>query len=361
MELLVPTFAEFGPPAAWPHLPVPDYEHNALREGRLAEFCRRLEPDLLRHALETAEHVLLWDASSLQQPEVQAHGDRVVVLDPHFYLDVEATNHARLRHLLSHPEEQKARRENARHTYAEWSGQYRGVEIACLFLTGPSLEAGLSRPLPQNSLRIICNSLVKNQGFLEKIQPNLLVFADPAFHFGISRYAAAFRDSALRALSRYPGCMCLGPERYLPLLLGHFSQLAGRLIGIPEEGQGDFNFPNPGRFWVRSTGNILTHLMLPIASALAPEIHIFGADGRQPQDAGYWQHNPAAQFSGLLATIYQAHPSLERDQDIEAYYAAHCALVEQMIQKGEQEAGRRYFSETASFIPALSRRRRDSC
>jgi hypothetical protein len=44
---------------------------------------------------------------------------------------------------------------------------------------------------------------------------------------------------------------------------------------------GDFNFPDPEHFWVRATDNILTHLMLPIASALAPVIHVYGADGRQ--------------------------------------------------------------------------------
>jgi len=316
-----------------------------------------LEPGLLQEAFETADQVLVWNASCLQQSEVQAHLDRVLILDPHFYLDVEANNHARLRYLLSRQEEREAQRKNARRTYAEWFHQYTGVETACLFLTGPSLEAGLSRPLPGNSLRIICNSLVKNDAFLEKIQPDLLVFADPAFHLGISRYAAAFRDQALKALARYQGCMCMVPERYLPLLLGHFPQeLADRVIGMPEESEGDFNFPDPGKFWVRNTANILTHLMLPIASALAPEIRIFGADGRQPRDAGFWQHNPAAQFSGLLGTIYQAHPSLERDRDIEEYYAGHCAIVEQMMQKGEREAGRCYFSETPSFIPALSRR-----
>lgn len=356
-QVLVPAEAELSQPITWSHLSVPDYEFNALRESPLAEFCRVLEPNLLQEAFETTDGVLVWNASCLQHEEIQAHLDRVLIVDPHFYLDVEATHNAGLRYLISHQAERDAQRENARRSYAEWFRQYTGIETACLFLTGPSLEAGLSRPLPANSLRIICNSLVKNDAFLEKIQPNLLVFADPAFHFGISRYAAVFRDQALKALARYPGCMCIVPERYIPLLLGHFSQeLSGRLIGMPEEMEGDFNFPDPGQFWVRNTANILTHLMLPIASSLAPEIRIFGADGRQPRDAGFWQHNPAAQFGGLIETIYQAHPSLERDQDIEEYYAVHCAVVERMIQKGEQEAGRRYFSETPSFIPALSSR-----
>jgi hypothetical protein len=127
---------------------------------------------------------------------------------------------------------------------------------------------------------------------------------------------------------------------------------------MPEEIEEEFNFPNPDRFWVRDTNNILTHLMLPIASAVAQEIRIFGADGRQKQDAGYWQHNPTAQFSGLMGTVNQSHPSLERDRDIEEYYVAHCETVEQMIQKGERENGRRYVSETPSFIPALSKRTR---
>ncbi len=357
LKLLVPVEAALGESEAWSRLPVPEYEHNVLRTSSLAKFCRVLAPSRLQDAIETADLVLVWDASSLQPGGIEADPDRILILDPNYSLDIEASNHAGLRYRVSPQTERDARQEESRHAYGKWFRQYTGVETACLFLTGPSLEAGLSRPLPANSLRIICNSLVKNDAFLEKIQPNLLVFADPAFHFGISRYAAAFRDQALKALSRYPDCMCLVPERYLPLLLAHFSQvLSGRIIGMPDEIEVDFNFPEPGQFWVRHTANILTHLMLPIASALAPEIRIYGADGRQPRDAGFWQHNPAAQFGGLLETIYQAHPSLERDQDIEAYYAAHCANVEQITQKGEREAGRRYISETPSFIPALSSR-----
>jgi len=168
-QLLVPAEAELGQPTTWSHLSVPDYEYNALRESSLAKFCRVLEPGLLQEVLEIADHVLVWNVSYLQQAEIQAHHNRVLIIDPHFYLDVEATNHAGLRYLVSHQANLEAQRENARRLYAAWFQEQTGIETACLFLTGPSLEAGLSRPLPENSLRIICNSLVKNDAFLEKI------------------------------------------------------------------------------------------------------------------------------------------------------------------------------------------------
>jgi hypothetical protein len=356
-NLFVPAEFDFRSPGFWSDFAVPDYELDALRDSPLIQHCRRVEPNRLKHPLKTVDCVLVWEAGSLQQAQIQPLLDRVLVVDPHFYLDVEAANYARLRYLVSSQSKQEAWREASRRLFTEWFARYSGIETACLFLTGPSLEAGLSHPLPDNSLRIICNSLVKNKPLLEKIQPDLLVFADPAFHYGISKYAAAFREQALETLAAHPDCICIVPENYLPLLLGHFSiELTGRLIGMPVAMGQDFNFPDPARFWVRATENILTHLMLPIASAVAQEIHIFGADGRQKKDAGFWQHNPAAQFSGLIATVYQAHPSLERDRDIEAYYAVHCKTVEQLIQQGERQAGRRYIAETPSFIPALHNR-----
>jgi hypothetical protein len=267
---------------------------------------------------------------------------------------IPAVNHARLRYLIANHE--RGLLGGISHvSFSDIFQKFNGIRDACLFLTGPSLEEGLSRPLPKDSLRIICNSLVKNDKFLDKIQPDVLVFADPAFHFGVSKYATAFREQTVKALTRFPDCFCIVPERYLPLLLGHFpNDLSGRLIGMPEMSEGNFNFPDAKRFWVLSTENILTHLMLPIATSLASVIHVFGADGRRKQDAGYWQHNPSAQFTGLIQTVYQTHPSFERDRDIEAYYATHCETIENLIQKGEQEAGRSYISETPSYIPSLS-------
>jgi hypothetical protein len=228
---------------------------------------------------------------------------------------------------------------------------------AALFLTGPSLEAALQGRLPENRFAIICNSLVKSRPFLERIKPDLLVFLDPAYHFGVSRYAAEFRKNAVAALQDYPQCACIVPEAYLPLgraFLG--PALADRLIGMPVNRRSGFNLPGPQAFFVRQTANVLTELMLPVGLALAGQVWVVGADGRRPDDTGFWAHNAAAQMGDLLASIYAAHPSLGRDEDVPAYYARHCQRVERLLRVAEAQHGVQVRSLTPSFIPALARR-----
>jgi hypothetical protein len=191
---------------------------------------------------------------------------------------------------------------------------------------------------------------------MEVLQPQILTFSDPAYHFGVSQYANMFRQEAAAALKNHPEMICIVPERYLPLITADFGpEMEERLIGVPVVEQKTFNFPSVDQFFTRFTGNILTQLMIPIASRLSKKVIIYGADGRTPSDQGFWQHAPTAQINSLMSTIYESHPALTRDEQVEEYYRIHCNSLESLLTEGET-IGIKYHSETPSFIPALSKR-----
>ena len=60
-----------------------------------------------------------------------------------------------------------------------------------LFGTGPSINSVMDNDY-SNYTTIICNSIVKDNKFLQRIRPNAITFIDSVFHFGVSKYCEQF-------------------------------------------------------------------------------------------------------------------------------------------------------------------------
>ncbi len=334
--------------------PIPLYEEDYLSKSSILASCTWVSPEEGERSLSGADLVLIWKDAETWTKELA----KSVILDPNFHEDVDAVNSASLFYSLYGTESRRISRSADLERFLNFRVRYEDVDEACLFLTGPSLESALKQAIPRHAVKIICNSIVKNEIYLECIDPDILVFADAAYHYGVSKYSAEFRQHVAKTLQRYPRCVCIIPEKFAPLLRANLpASISERVIGMPEREDGEVNFPSPERFFVKPTQNILTHLMLPLASALARTIHISGADGRQKADAGYWQHTPSAQFGDLLHTIYDTHPSFKK-RNVELYYEEHCRVLENMLALGEKDGMHVYTSDTPSYIPALARRLR---
>ncbi len=226
-------------------------------------------------------------------------------------------------------------------------------KISFCFTTGPSFSEYESFSFPNNILKIVCNSTIKNDKFIKHINGvDLLVFADPVFHFGASNYAEAFRKDAIKAVEKYD-CFVGIPSICVPLMTHYYPQIKHRLIGF--EFKDTFNFPTQKSISVKATSNILTLFMLPIASSFAEYIFILGADGRGKKEKYFWQHSKDAQYDKKMESAFLAHPSFFRDTDYEAYYEQHCEVLEELIKYGES-LGKKYASITQSYIPALKNR-----
>lgn len=226
---------------------------------------------------------------------------------------------------------------------------------AFVLATGPS--ARLVDPDSVSAeVRISCNSVVRDLDLLRALKPNVICFVDPAFHYGPSRYAAAFRRDLLRAVDE-TDALLVTAELWAGLLLAHHPELVDRLVILRMvKGRPPWHWPKRERMTVRMTANVLTTAMLPIAFALTDRVEIAGCDGRRPDENYFWHHNTRTQYSDdLMNSAFQAHPAFFRDQDYADYYAEHCQQLEELLAAGEN-AGKQAIAVTPSYIPALSRR-----
>ena len=225
---------------------------------------------------------------------------------------------------------------------------------AFILATGPSaLEVDPAAITAD--VRITCNSAVRDLERIRKFRPNVITFMDPVFHFGPSRYAAAFRRDAVRAAEEVDALVVCG-DTFAGPLLGLVPSLRERLAVIPHQEGGPWRWPTDHNPTMRQAGNVLTGLMLPLALMLADDVAIAGADGREPNENYYWKHNPALQYEeDLMQTVFDAHPSFFRDRNYEDYYDEHCANLETLIRLGEAH-GKTVRGATSSWVPALRTR-----
>jgi hypothetical protein len=298
------------------------------------------------------DRLLLWRTRDALRPRFWRAIARVRTIDPWFYSGVE---YAALRETMALSVDRAGeaeRRERSRENLRELLGRWTGASAVYVLGTGPSVEemTGLETG---GAPVIVCNSLVRNTVLLDRLRPAAVCFTDEVFHFGPSRYAAAFRRDLLQAVKRYD-CYAVTRPDGAALLLRHHPELAGRLIALPADAPA-WTIPSEEAFRVRATGNILTFYMLPLAAALAGRIRIAGSDGRRPGETYFWRHGRSVQYEGLMETAFRTHPSFFRDRVYTDYYRHHVRLLTDQIAWLES-GGRCIESVTHTHIPVLQRR-----
>ncbi len=329
-------------------IPVPKFQENYLNEHESFQFVS-IEKNI---TFEKDELVLLYKKQYLKEHKILNHIDLVEIVDPTFYSTTSCGNFRKLFFELMDTTEKKNLLKLYKSNFKNLKQETDGYEKSYVFGLGPSLTRAWDYNF-RDGFSIVCNSMVKNQELLQHINPTLLVFADPVFHFGPSKYAATFRNDVLETVERF-NCWVAVPHHSAPLLLYHYPQLKKYIIGIPNISP-KINFPDLDTFSLMPTGNILTAYMLPIASSFTKNIGIIGCDGRKESSKYFWKHESSAQYTGLMKTVFKTHPSFFRDRIYTDYYAQHCRLLERMLRYGEEQ-GKKYRSLTNSYIPALKMR-----
>jgi hypothetical protein len=228
------------------------------------------------------------------------------------------------------------------------------TSTAYCILTGPSSSQYKEIYIDNNAYKIICNSIVKNKKMLQHIGgPDLIVFADPVFHFSINEYCIKFRKDLLEVYDKYKPFIGM-PLSSVPIFLNHFPFMHEHIIGF--NATESLSFPSVNNnMSVKSFGNIMTFLMIPVASSLAVDVKIFGADGRNINDKYFWSYNKTTQYTESMKSVYEMHPSFIDDYNIPEYYKQHIINVSNLLAYGEEQ-GIQYHSLTSSYIPALSER-----
>ncbi|WP_430401871.1 FkbM family methyltransferase [Hyphomonas sp.] len=224
---------------------------------------------------------------------------------------------------------------------------------AYVFGTGPSLSDFAASHNFDDGHCVVSNSMVKNAELLRKLKPVAIVAADPIFHAGCSRYAAAFRSELIGAM-RATGCYFITSLRDYSIFHAFLpADLRDRLISVPFDSTNGFNPDLAAQFSVQPLANILTLLLLPLAGAIAEEICVVGCDGRPIDENTYfWGHDKSAQFNEEMDNIKLVHPAFFA-VDYSDYYSEHCANVSIAID-ALQSRNKKVLSLTPSYIPALA-------
>lgn len=291
----------------------------------------------------------------LFHPYLIQRWDKIKIIDPKFYSYVESfTLQSLLFECISTEEKEKISR-NSTNNFKNMVEKFSSRNNAYCYVTGPSFDNYNEYNFDKESIQIICNSIVKNRQFIEYIGGvDILCFGDSVFHFGASKYAEVFRRDVVEAIEKYK-CYVIIPDTALPLFYYEYPSFIPYLIGVKSEYEGGFNIPSPDNLWLFNTGNVLSFLMIPIASALVNNVVIFGADGRQKKEKYFWQHSKTSQYTDLMNTVFEAHPSFFRDRSYLDYYLEHCESLRKLLEFGEIK-GIKYLTLTKSFIPALRER-----
>jgi hypothetical protein len=225
---------------------------------------------------------------------------------------------------------------------------------AIVLATGPSARLVDLEALDYE-VRITCNSAVRDKELLRKFAPDVIAFSDPVFHFGPSRYAAAFREDLRDALD-ITDAVLLTSQYFVEPLLAHMPEIEPRLAVLPFDDEPRWRWPTVEAPGVRVTGNVLTNLMLPAAFALADDVSIAGCDGRSPNENYYWKHNVRTQYNDeLMRAAFDAHLGFFQYRSYEDYYDEHCRQLEEFLAVAEK-SGKRVSGLTPSHIEALRRR-----
>jgi hypothetical protein len=301
-----------------------------------------------------ADLVLLASAAGLRWMRRMVQR-KVMITDPNWYSEVEVDTYAALSSLGVASDEWDKIDAQSLAVFDRLSERYAGARRVAVFGTGPSMTS-IDPASVGADLTIACNSAVSNPEWIEQARPGLIVFADPVFHFGPSRYAGAFRDDVVRVARATDATLAI-PHRFAPLLLRRFPELQERVIAVrPRRGLGLDSLVR-GQLVVPQTSNVLTLMMLPFSVALGQEVVIAGCDGRKPDERYFWKHSAQAQYGdSLMSSAFDAHPSFFRDRDYVGYYRTHCDQLESML-SGAEVDGYRFVSVTPSAIPALNKRK----
>lgn len=282
---------------------------------------------------------------------VLRYAQHLEIIDNYYFSDVEAETMRKIFFYSFNKSEKDSFLTLSKRNFIDFLEKNKHKKEAYCFTSGPSFDKYKDFDIDKNSLKVICNSIVKNNDFLNYIGgADIVTFADPVFHFGPSEYAEAFRKDVINFLNNYDAYAII-PDYNLPLILSHYPNLKNKLIGMPIENK-DFNFPNESNFYVKGSANILTLFMIPIASTIVDKIFLIGADGRKKEEKYFWKHSSSAQYDDKMDSAFTTHPSFFRDRDYEDYYEEHCNYLKKLINYGES-LDKVYASITESFIPVL--------
>jgi len=230
-------------------------------------------------------------------------------------------------------------------------------EKSYIFGTGPSLALADNLDF-SDGYRIVCNTIVKDPALLRRLRPQFVTACDGIYHFGYSAFACRFRADLARLLADQEDIAFVYPSEFDELVCREFGAYRARCLPIPAAGPGEarWNMNLRAAFCLPPLSNVLSMMLLPLASTLGQTVYLLGFDGRAPADRFFWSYSDRHAYVDLLPSLHEAHPAFFAKVDYKAYMRVQMGdAIERLFAKGEA-AGIRYVPMTPSFSAAIARR-----
>jgi hypothetical protein len=181
------------------------------------------------------------------------------------------------------------------------------LKKAYIFGTGPSLEQASNRDW-SDGYRIVCNTIVRDAGLWNYINPHFIVAGDAIYHFGHTEYARSFRKDLMKRLDETETYF-LYPAYFDVIVRRELIDFKNRLIPVPIGNRPSICNDLCINFELPSLGNVLPLLMLPIACTLSKRVYLWGFDGRAPNDKLFWSNSAKHSYPEFVPGLQKAHPA----------------------------------------------------
>jgi len=229
-----------------------------------------------------------------------------------------------------------------------------------VFGTGPSLEKAIAQDW-SDGYRIVCNTIVRDADLWHHINPHFIVAGDAIYHFGHTRFAKAFRKDLAERLAS-SNTLFIYPALFHQFILREFGHLADQLVPIPVGTHQKIHVDLLNDFSLPGLGNVLSLLLLPVGCTSSKNIHLFGFDGRAPNDKLFWSNSNKHTYLELMEDLQIAHPRffdhyLPKQDPLNYVKSVHGDLLDQKMKDAESE-GWEFVMLHESWTPTLQKRYR---
>ena len=211
---------------------------------------------------------------------------------------------------------------------------------AYIFGTGPSLEKAISENF-KDGIRIVCNTIVKDEEIWLHIDPHLIVAADAIYHFGMGQFARSFRSDLNKRLSSTKTYFVY-PAIFHSFCKIAFSKYEERLIPIPNGSISTIHHDLTEKYGLSSHGNVLVSMLLPLACTFSRHIFLWGFDGRAPGDKLFWKNSSRHFYEEQVHELINLHPAFYKtlvpEEAPELYVKKfHGTVLDRAMAKAESE------------------------
>ena len=335
----------------------PDYFATPADDTSLIAF--ETDPGAYLEKLRKARVILVWKAVPLNIIKTMRSKHPTAKIFTVSTDDVEAIeygNYAKAQWSVLTNDERRDLLEESQSRFASQLAAVKasGVKTAAVFGTGPSLDDAFEFDFSE-TFTVACNTIINSPELLDHIKPSFLCAGDVVSHFGVSAYAAKFREDLVRVL-RTSGSTFFTTSDFGFLMLSKFPDLREQIIMCQQTANGPI-VDLLETFALPKLDSTLNIHMLPLASTVADTVFILGCDGKDPdpeKNEDFWNHSKLAHYHDLVETGHQAHPTF----DMRRQALTHTRFVDSTdgsLVTGEF-MGRRYYCLKPSFTPSLRSR-----